>query len=329
MSVYNGERYLRKALESILSQTFADFEFVVIDDGSTDGTWAILTSHTDPRLRLVRNKENIGLTRSLNNGLALAQGEYTARMDADDISLPGRFERQLRFLQATGADLCFCRAQFTNEATGQETTWREANWSFTRWRGLFENRYGLHPGVMFRAEAIRSLGGYDESFGRAQDYELWDRCAAYGLRFAYVPEVLLCYRLRALGISRQHLAQQEECARKVSFRAMRRLLPGADQAELQGLRCLFLTREPPLGPEAIDAALQQSEELIETYLSLDARKEARFIWKDAFYSLYYRRALLSRCRSREGGRLLLRAALSSRSPSSLLRVLAMRLRSPV
>ena len=97
MSAYNGERYLREAVESILNQTFNDFEFIIIDDGSTNSTGQILSSYAaqDPRIVLIRNRENIGLTKSLNKGLALARGEYIARMDADDVSLPNRFSEQV------------------------------------------------------------------------------------------------------------------------------------------------------------------------------------------------------------------------------------------
>ena len=95
MSVHNGEKYLREAVESILNQTFRDFEFIIIDDGSTDGSKTILEEYAakDSRIRLVVPWENRGLTKSLNDGLALARGEFIARMDADDIALPQRFER--------------------------------------------------------------------------------------------------------------------------------------------------------------------------------------------------------------------------------------------
>ncbi len=98
MSVYNGEKYLREAIDSILNQTFKDFEFLIIDDGSTDSSADIIRSYTDFRIRLIQNEKNIGLTRSLNKGLKLAKGEYIARMDVDDISLPIRFEKQVSFL---------------------------------------------------------------------------------------------------------------------------------------------------------------------------------------------------------------------------------------
>ena len=99
MSVYNGERYLWEAVESILGQTFTDFEFIIIDDGSTDQTAKILRAIGDERVRIFFNEKNIGLAGSLNRGLGLARGEYVARMDADDISLPARLEKQVE-LQA-------------------------------------------------------------------------------------------------------------------------------------------------------------------------------------------------------------------------------------
>ncbi len=102
MSVYNGERFLRDSVESILGQTFTDFEFLILDDGSTDSTCEILEEYAnkDARIVLVRNDRNLGLTRSLNKGLRLVRGEYLARQDADDISLPKRLEMQVKFLDA-------------------------------------------------------------------------------------------------------------------------------------------------------------------------------------------------------------------------------------
>src|SRR3990170_6306785 len=97
MSVYNGERFLREAIESILNQTYRDFEFLIINDGSTDSSREIILSYNDPRIRLIDNELNIGLTRSLNKGLRLARGKYIARQDADDISFRKRLEKQVAF----------------------------------------------------------------------------------------------------------------------------------------------------------------------------------------------------------------------------------------
>ena len=98
MPVYNGEKYLRQAVDSILNQTFKDFEFLIINDGSTDKTLAILQEYKNKRVKIINNKKNIGLTKSLNKGLKLAKGKYIARMDADDISLSNRLRKQIDFL---------------------------------------------------------------------------------------------------------------------------------------------------------------------------------------------------------------------------------------
>src|SRR5690606_20575239 len=107
MCVYNGQRYLREAIDSILNKTYSDFEFLIVDDGSTDDTLKILKSYKDSRIKLVLNDNNIGLTKSLNKGLMLAKGEYIARMDADDISVKNRLLAQLNFMQQNNYDLIY------------------------------------------------------------------------------------------------------------------------------------------------------------------------------------------------------------------------------
>src|SRR5215472_9201923 len=99
MPVYNGEKHLREAIDSILSQTFRDFEFLIINDGSTDGSVEIIASYRDPRILLVHNEKNLGLIATLNRGMDLARGEYITRMDCDDISLPRRLEKQVAFME--------------------------------------------------------------------------------------------------------------------------------------------------------------------------------------------------------------------------------------
>jgi len=113
MPVYNGERYLNEAVDSILGQTFTDFEFLIIDDASTDKTPEILRSYDDPRIRVVTNEENLGLSKSLNKGLALARGEFIARMDADDVSYPYRLQVQHEFMtQHPGAGVIGSWAEY-------------------------------------------------------------------------------------------------------------------------------------------------------------------------------------------------------------------------
>ncbi len=299
MSVYNGGRYLCQAIESILDQTFADFEFIIVDDDSTDDTWQVLQDYaaSDSRVVLVQNQANVGLAESLNKGLGLARSEYIARMDADDVSLPERLAAQVAALQSQQADVCFCECHFVDEDTGREWMWAAAGWHLVRWRGLFANSYGLHPSVMFRKEAILALDAYDVSFARAQDYELWDRCAAHRLKFAYVPEPLLWYRALAQGISRQHLTEQEQYARQVSFRAMHRLLPDASGDELRGLRWLFLKREDEVDDGVIRAGLYRCRELITAFLQTCEPRHSRAVWNNVALSLVFRlRGMNSRSR---------------------------------
>jgi glycosyltransferase involved in cell wall biosynthesis len=179
MPVYNGSRYLRQAIESILCQTRSDFEFLIINDGSNDNSRDIILSFDDPRIRLVDNPSNIGLTKSLNRGLQLARTEYIARQDADDISYPERLERQVKFLdEYPDVALLGTRARAIDE-NGKP---RKVNLLriplgllAIRWYLIFQNAF-IHSSVVFRRSIVwEQLGGYDVSFVKAQDYELWSR----------------------------------------------------------------------------------------------------------------------------------------------------------
>ena len=266
MPVYNGARYLREAVDSILHQTYSDFEFIIVDDGSTDETAAILDSYDDQRIVRVRNEENIGLTKSLNKGLALAQGEYVARMDADDVSLPERLERQVALLSRGDCKVCFTRAHLRDLRTESISAWTEYPWPLVVWRSLFEDAYGLHPSAMFDKARVLRAGGYSESFPKAQDYDLFDRLCAAGDVFGYVPEPLLVLRRHAEQISLKALPEQEECARQVSFRAMRRYLPSLSDAEAGALRWLFLRRELNSSAMPTDELLPLAARLVAAFL---------------------------------------------------------------
>ena len=176
MSACNAERFLKNAVHSILAQSYSNFEFIIIDDGSSDNTWNMLTGLKDSRIKLVRNRENKGLTRSLNEGLKLARGTYIARMDADDISLPRRLEQQKIFLDKHPATaMVGCWIEVIDE-NGQKT--KRFNFPIVpyllRWRLLFTNIFA-HSAVMFRKDAALDIGGYSEKMRYAQDYDLWSR----------------------------------------------------------------------------------------------------------------------------------------------------------
>ena len=179
-AVFNGEDFLKEAIDSILNQTFTDFEFIIIDDGSTDTSYHILKSYSDKRIRLIKNKENIGLTRSLNIGLGLARGKYIARQDCDDISLKSRFEKQFNFLELNPSFLLVgCQAIIINE-NGKKIKspfgWdKPITVQEIRWWGLFDNPF-IHSAVMFRKkDIINKFDGYNEKYRTSQDFELWSQ----------------------------------------------------------------------------------------------------------------------------------------------------------
>ena len=176
MTMYNAARDLRAAVESVRAQKFTDFEFIIVDDGSTDDSVALVESCADSRIRLVRNAANKGQTPCLNQGLALARGQWIARQDADDLSHPTRLERQL---EAVTRDetlaLVGCQAWIIDGAGAFEGTLNlPLGPGSIEWAALFENPF-IHTAAFFRREPIVQLGGYDETFRICQDYDLWER----------------------------------------------------------------------------------------------------------------------------------------------------------
>jgi hypothetical protein len=210
MSVYNGERHLAAAIESILQQTFRDFEFLIIDDGSTDGSWQLLENYAgrDARIRLRKHAQNQGLTSCLNELVAQAQGEYLARMDADDICLSGRFIRQVEWLDAHPA--CGVLGTSYRLMDEEEETLLDCHFAndpdFLRWYLCFQNPLA-HPTIMARTELFRSLGGYSEERRYAEDYDLWWRVVIVS-ELGCLPEVLTSLRRHPGSVSERHKEEQ-------------------------------------------------------------------------------------------------------------------------
>jgi len=211
LSVYNGERFLRESVESILGQTFTDFEFLIVDDASTDSTALILTEYAgrESRIRLVHNPGNLGLTRSLNRGLALAAGKYVARQDADDVSLPERLQRQVEFLEEHEdiAVLGTCLEIIDEEGKLLATRRLATESDEIEAELLLKNNALLHTSVAIRKSALLETGGYDERIQFAQDYELWWRVSKKW-KLANLPEVLVKWRESSQRISSVHRRQQ-------------------------------------------------------------------------------------------------------------------------
>ena len=195
LPIYNGAAHLAEAIDSVLAQSFGDFELIAIDDGSADGSAAIAREAADARVRLVV-QQNRGLAATLNRGLELARGRYVARQDHDDIALPGRLARQVAYLdQHPDVAMVGTWAAILGASPDQERYHRHpCDAASLRFALLFDNPF-VHSSVMARTAVLREAGGYTTDPARQppEDYELWSRVAR-DHDTANIPEVLQCYR---------------------------------------------------------------------------------------------------------------------------------------
>jgi glycosyltransferase involved in cell wall biosynthesis len=223
MPAYNCEAYVLEAVSSMLTQTFSDYELLVIDDGSTDSTKKLLESVDDPRLRLVSNEHNIGLIGTLNRGLELAVGRYIARMDADDISAPERLEKQVRFLEAhPEIHILGSMVNLINEhgkAFGAITGYPKDADEIHRY--LLRECCLIHPSVMFRRDTVLGAGGYSDSARHAEDYDLWLRLSDHH-KIANLPDKLVSYRMHRNQVSIRNLTTQHHVAQSCRMAALKR-----------------------------------------------------------------------------------------------------------
>ncbi|MGN6626921.1 MAG: glycosyltransferase family 2 protein [Tepidisphaeraceae bacterium] len=225
MPVFNAGAFLPKTVASVLGQTWADFEFIIIDDGSTDGSGARLRAlaESDRRIRLV-SRPNRGFVASLTEALGMAQAPLIARMDADDIARPDRLAKQVAFMQAHPEVVVLGGAYDLIDARGRRLrTMHQPTDHATLLRHCLAGTTPLcHPLTMIRRDALDRVGGYDPATFPAEDLDLWLRLAAVG-RLACLPDVLLSYRLHAGSISETKQAKQIEALRAVCTRAAERL----------------------------------------------------------------------------------------------------------
>lgn len=209
MSVYNGARYLEIAIKSILEQTFRDFDFLIIDDASVDETSSILArfSQQDSRIKIITNEENYGLAYSLNRGIEAATTTWIARMDADDIAIRDRLEKQMKYLaENPQTDILGGYALDINES-GEILGERKVPTDHNNIVKFIWTNPLIHPTVLFRRSAILKIGSYSDKTRQRipEDYHLWFRACAAGLRFANLPEPLIYYRFSEQNFVRNNL----------------------------------------------------------------------------------------------------------------------------
>ncbi len=236
MAVHDGAAFLRPAIESILNQTYRNFEFIVIDDGSTDETANILTdfAQRDRRLLVKTNHTNLGLPRSLNIGLEAARGAYIARMDDDDVCLPHRFADQVRYLENNPECVVVGAGAEFVDADGRRLSVHDRGlkpWEFA-WASLFRAPL-LHSAAMIRADTVRQHGlRYDPSFDRAEDFEFWHRLLLHGEGCELPGNYMQCRRHAAGVSSRFAVEQQHAAANAMQLNIKRRFPNGLDTLAL-------------------------------------------------------------------------------------------------
>ena len=248
MCVYNGEAYLEEAIRSVLGQTYSSFEFVIVDDGSADRTAKILQSIKDPRIKLIRNADNLGLIRSLNIGINAAEGAFIARMDADDVCAPDRFERQLDFLkQNPKVGMCGSWLAFIGEKAAYTYPQSHEEIKLT----LMEQNPLAHPSVMFRKEVLKANGlFYDADFPGAEDYEMWSRMV-FLTELANIPEPLLFYRRHEQQVTSKKMDLVTASSRKIKLRLLTCLGIYPNERESMVHAFLFNNEFPQLRNEDI------------------------------------------------------------------------------
>jgi len=215
MAAYNDEKYIGEAIESILNQTYVNFEFIIINDGSSDNTLEIIHQFAlmDSRIRVI-SRENRGLSISLNEGIAHSNGQWIARMDADDISHPLRFERQMDWLKTHEADVCGTWIQLFGQRSQLKKYYQEDR--FIKTELLFGSPIG-HATVLMRASKAKLLK-YDPQYERAEDYDFFEKAAAAGWRFTNIPEPLYFYRFHPKQTSIALYREQQKASQRVRHR---------------------------------------------------------------------------------------------------------------
>lgn len=283
MPVYNSGVYLAEAVESILSQSFRDFEFLIIDDGSSDGSVENIKSFRDKRVKLLHNGEHLGVSATLNKGLAMAGSEYVARMDADDLSEPDRLMAQLELMEES-PEVGVCGSwvrMFTDGGRGHIIRY-PLDAETIRAYVLFNNPLA-HPAVMMRRPLLQRYElRYDPECGAGQDYELWSRCLPH-IAARNIGRTLLSWRVNQEGVTQKDNSGSNRTALAVQRRELARLGLEADEACLRRHRSIG-RGEGAVTAEDFEYALQWLEKIVRTnsrvqcYPQRGLQQAAAMIW---------------------------------------------------
>ena len=235
MTVYNGKNYLSEAIESVLCQTLTNYEFLIVDDASTDNSIEIINSYNDSRIKLLINQKNIGQTASLNKGLATAQGEYIARFDQDDVCLPKRLEEQVAFFKNNPSVSIVCSREYSIDKQGKRIgVWKRDLNNYGAFLGYII--LGLNPvwtpSVMFTKDVFLQLGGFDVAYGPASDFEFWSRIALKRLNAKVVPKFHQLRRIHDQSQSNLMADEQSQFTKNALYNVIKYFSEEKDNKDL-------------------------------------------------------------------------------------------------
>lgn len=291
LPVHNGAAYLQAALDSVRRQTFRDFELIVVDDGSTDESPAIVRSLDDPRIRLIQSSAQLRICKALNLGIAHARGNLLARMDADDVCHPRRLERQVEFLRRHEA-VGFCGTWVRRFGEGQapQIYRRPVGAARVRAFAAFDNPL-VHSTVMMRRDLLRRLDAvYRDDFADAEDYDLWSRLLEISAG-DNLPEILLDYRVHAQSVTLQKSEAMDRTACRVMGRELKALGLEPAEDEIRRHRRWATGRlDPENAAEDLAAAEQWLIRLVEANRGSHACDPTAFLWaaREIWFALCYR-----------------------------------------
>ena len=258
MPVYNAERFLSEAIDSILQQSLTDFEFLIIDDGSTDSSREIINSYKDPRIRLVQNETNLGITASLNKGIQLARASLIARMDADDISYPERLQKQYDYLR-THPDCALLSTSARVITEDKQTVYIDKINSRYFYYNLTFTSPIFHPTVMYVKKAVQAVGMYTVPY--SEDFELfWHMSRQY--KIDNLPEVLLDYRNNSQSLHQVNKKREyDDAAFNQTVRNLRYYAGHEYSMSKECVRCLQFEIDPLVEQQDIASIVKCFQQL--------------------------------------------------------------------
>jgi hypothetical protein len=290
MPVYNAEKFLAEAIESILQQSFSDFEFIIIDDCSTDSSVTIIQSYQDARIKLYSNTANSGISYSLNRGIELATTELIARMDADDISYPQRLQRQYDYLLAHPE--CAMVSSFARMITEEKKVIRIDEFkSELYYYNLTFSCWIYHPTVVYRKGPVQEVGMYSVPY--AEDFELWWQLSRHFV-ITTLPEVLLDYRVTSQSLhqvqKRQEytLAQQQQILRNIRYYA------GLDYVISENhVECLQHNFQPLLEEQSVSSVLECLRKLDFITTKIVEKQNPNLNKEDILTAVFYKKQFIA------------------------------------